>query len=81
MRIGFRCSGAGQCVYIKNKNGNYIYVCLYVDDMIIAAKTSKEIQDVKAALKNSFKMKELGEVKFILGMEIDHDRNSKTLMI
>lgn len=45
-------------------------MCLYVDDVIIAAKTSKEIEDVKAALKKSFKMKELGKAKFILGMEI-----------
>ena len=26
-------------------------------------------------------MKELGEVRFILGMEIDHEKNAKTLMI
>ncbi|GMF57866.1 unnamed protein product [Phytophthora fragariaefolia] len=33
------------------------------------------------ALKSAFKMKELGEVKFILGMEIDHARMAGTLMI
>lgn len=49
--------------------------------MIIAAKTSDEIRDVKDALKSAFKMKELGPVKFILGMEIDHDMAAGTLMI
>ena len=49
--------------------------------MIIAAKTNKEINEVKSALKSAFKMKELGEVKSILGMEIDHDRMTGTLMI
>ena len=48
--------------------------------MIVAAKTNKEISEVKSALK-SLKMKELGEVKFILGMEIDHDHMTGTLMI
>ncbi|POM81299.1 Hypothetical protein PHPALM_754 [Phytophthora palmivora] len=40
-----------------------------------------EISEVKDALNNAFKMKELGTTKFILGMEIDHDRNASTLMI
>ncbi|GMF48900.1 unnamed protein product [Phytophthora fragariaefolia] len=42
--------------------------------MIIVAQTNKEIDEVKMTLKSAFKMKELGEVKFILGIEIDHDR-------
>ena len=37
--------------------------------MIIADKASKEIKDVKDALKNVFTMKELRPAKFILGME------------
>ncbi|POM59841.1 polyprotein [Phytophthora palmivora] len=48
---------------------------------VCLSKTSEEIQGVKSALKHAFKMKELGEAKFILGMEIDHDYSSKTLMI
>uniref|UniRef100_A0AAV1UBQ4 Polyprotein n=1 Tax=Peronospora matthiolae TaxID=2874970 RepID=A0AAV1UBQ4_9STRA len=81
LHIGFRSSGADQCIYVKHQDDNYVYVCLYVDDMIIAAKTSKEIQEVKTALKSSFRMKELGKAKFILGVEIDHDHNCSKLMI
>ncbi|KAE8880335.1 Retrovirus-related Pol polyprotein from transposon TNT 1-94 [Phytophthora fragariae] len=81
MKIGFCSCGADQCVYVKGAKGTYVYVCLYVDDMIIAAKTTEEINEVKMALKSAFKMKELGETKFILGMEIDHDRMAGTLMI
>ncbi|CAI5711691.1 unnamed protein product [Peronospora farinosa] len=49
--------------------------------MIITAKISKKIQEVKTSLKHSFKMENLGEVKFIIGMEFEHDRNGITLMI
>ena len=80
-QIGFRSSGADQCVYVKSQDGNYVYVCLYVDDMIIAAKTIREIQKVRTSLKASFRIKEIGKAKFILGMEIDHDRNGSTLVI
>ena len=72
----FKSCGADQCVYVKRTRNGFVYVCLYVDEMIIAAKTSEEIREVKMALKNAFKMKELGEVRFILGMEIDHDKNA-----
>uniref|UniRef100_A0AAV1TS81 Polyprotein n=1 Tax=Peronospora matthiolae TaxID=2874970 RepID=A0AAV1TS81_9STRA len=78
---GFKSCGADQCVYVKRSKSNFIYVCLYADDMIIAAKTSDEIDDVKNALKSVFKMKELGPAKFILGMEIDHNMTAGTLMI
>ncbi|KAE9023991.1 hypothetical protein PR003_g14064 [Phytophthora rubi] len=39
MKIGFRSCGVDQCVYVKGAKDTYVYVCLYVDDMIIAAKT------------------------------------------
>ncbi|KAG2773013.1 Copia protein [Phytophthora cactorum] len=81
MRIGFRSCGADQIVYVKGKKDKYVYVCLYVDDMVIAAKNTTEINEVKTALKSAFKMKELGEAKFILGMEIDHNRTAGSLMI
>ncbi|GMF32518.1 unnamed protein product [Phytophthora fragariaefolia] len=78
---GFKSCGTDQCVYVKRSQNGFIYVCLYIDDMIIAAKASEEIRDVKDALKNAFKMKELGPAKLILGMEIDHDMTGGTLMI
>lgn len=78
--MGFWSNRADQCVYVKNKIDNYVFVCLNVDDMFIAAKTSKQIQDVRAVLKNSVKMKELGKAKFIFEMEIEHARNSSMLM-
>ncbi|KAG3022017.1 hypothetical protein PC121_g24868 [Phytophthora cactorum] len=64
---------ADQCVYVKGKKDKYVYVCLYVDDMIIAVKNTTEINEVKTALKSAFKMKELGEAKFIL----DSTRNTQ----
>ncbi|KAE9023480.1 hypothetical protein PR003_g13857 [Phytophthora rubi] len=75
---GFKSCGVDQCVYVKRSKNGFIYVCLYDDDMIIAAKTSEDIREVKDALKNAFKMKELGPAKFILGMEIDHDMTAGT---
>ena len=58
-----------------------MYVWFYVDDIIIAANTSIEIQEVKTEMQNLFKRKELGKVKFFLKMEMDHDLHCSKLMI
>jgi hypothetical protein len=65
-------------VYIKFVNGSPIYLLLYVDDMLIAAKSMKEITTLKAQLSSEFEMKDLGPAKKILGMEIKRDRKSST---
>ncbi|POM58966.1 LOW QUALITY PROTEIN: putative transposable element [Phytophthora palmivora] len=51
-----------------------------VHDMIIAAKTVEKSVRIRTPSKNAFKVKKLGTAKLILGMEIDHDRNARTLI-
>nr|GEX04662.1 zinc finger, CCHC-type [Tanacetum cinerariifolium] len=51
------------------------------DDMLIACKSKAEIESTKSLLKKEFDMKELGEAKKILGMEIVRDRIRKILMV
>ncbi|GJU02589.1 zinc finger, CCHC-type containing protein [Tanacetum coccineum] len=47
------------------------------DDMLISCKSKAEIGSTKTLLKKEFDMKELGEAKKILGMEIIRDRSRK----
>ncbi|GJY41439.1 retrotransposon protein, putative, ty1-copia subclass [Tanacetum coccineum] len=51
------------------------------DDMLIACKSKAEIGSTKSLLKKEFDMKELGEAKKILGMEIVRDRSRKILRV
>ena len=73
---GFKKFEYDRCVYIKIVDGSPIYLLLYVDDMLIAAKSRKEINTVKKLLSSEFDMKDLGVAKKILGMEITRDRKS-----
>ena len=67
----FKRSSFDSCVYFKRCNDeSLLYLLLYVDDMLIAAKSKEEIRIVKAQLNNEFEMKDLGTTKKILGMEI-----------
>ncbi|KAK3128943.1 hypothetical protein QOZ80_6BG0468570 [Eleusine coracana subsp. coracana] len=78
---GFKHSNYDSCVYLKTINGSAIYLLLYVDDMLIAAKDKSEIAKLKAQLSNEFEMKDLGATKKILGMEIIRERQSGKLYL
>ena len=63
----------------KLEDNSFIYLLLYVDDMLIASKSQEEIEKLKIQLRKEFEMKNLGEAKKILGTEIkeiDIKRNS-----
>ena len=62
-------------VYLRRLSyGSYIYLPLYVDDILVACKNKVEIEKSKTQLSSKFEMKDLGEVKKIPGMEIVGDR-------
>jgi hypothetical protein len=65
------------CVYFKKlNNGIFIILVLYVDDMLLERKIITKINRLKAQMPRTFDMKELGEEKQILGMEIFRDRRN-----
>ncbi|KAK3003348.1 hypothetical protein RJ639_019865 [Escallonia herrerae] len=71
---GYTKSAYDNCVYHqKLTNGSHIYL-LYVDDMLIAAKSMSDVNNLKEQLKREFEMKDLGAAKRILDMEIQRDR-------
>jgi Reverse transcriptase (RNA-dependent DNA polymerase) len=76
--LNFSHSNYDSCVYLKNlDSGDYIYLLLYVDDMLIAATNMEEIKKLKEQLGMTFEMKDLGATKKILGMEITRDRSNQ----
>ncbi|KAG8498395.1 hypothetical protein CXB51_006971 [Gossypium anomalum] len=58
----------------KLQEGIFIYLLLYVDDMLIASNSKVEIERLKTQLNLEFEMKDLGEAKKIIGMKICRDR-------
>ena len=51
------------------KYGKIIFV-LDVDDLIIAGDNDELIQKIKHNMSNEFEMKDLGELKYFLGIEV-----------
>ena len=82
IELGYNRSQYDCCVYHnKLEDGSMIYLILYVDDMLIAARNKADIQKLKSLLSAEFEMKDLGAAQKILGMEIFRDRSQKKLFL
>ena len=78
-KSGFHRSEKDQCCYLKKYTDSYVFLLLYVDDILIAGSSMREINHLKASLSSVFEMKDLGAAKQILGMRISRDRSAGTL--
>jgi hypothetical protein len=74
-------SRAYHCVYSKKVGNHFIYVVLYLDDMLLVGNNMDVIKEVKLRLSSKFDMKDLGSVNFIIGMEIKRDHANYKLWL
>jgi hypothetical protein len=72
--LGFLRSKVDHCIYSKEEGGRFIYVALYVDDMLLIGNNMDVIKEVKKQLSSKFGMKDLNATNFIMRMEIKRDR-------
>lgn len=72
--IGFKNSKFDSCLYIYKTEKDLIYLLVFVDDLLICSKDLKKIDLVKKNLMEKFPIKDLGEIKNYVGIDIDYDR-------
>jgi len=81
LSLGFVRSKANHYIYSKEEGVNFIYVSLYVDDILLIGNNMDTIKEVKKQLSSKFDMKDIGVAKFIMGMEIKRDRDTRKLWL
>ena len=82
IKNGFEKSEYDLCVYFKKtQDDEYIYLLLYVDDILLVSRKIEDINEVKKMLKTQFDMKDLGPAKRILGMDIERNRTGGVLKL
>ena len=68
---GFKKSTSDHCIFVqKFFDTNFIFLLLYVNDMLIVGQNLSRINSLKKELSKSFAMKDLGPARQILGMHI-----------
>ena len=71
--MGFRPSRADPDIWMRQKDGHYEYIAVYVDDLLIASKEPSVIIVALEAHPNLFKLKGTGPIKFHLGCDFFRD--------
>ena len=77
--FGFIENKFDQCVYMKVNGSKYIFVVLYIDDILLASSDVNLLNDTKRILFANFNMEDLREAYFVLGIEINRDRSRNLL--
>ena len=72
--INFEQSTADPCVYVKNTSSGLLVIAVYVDDLIIVAKTTEKMTNVKESLSKQFKMKDMGKLHHCLGITVEQNK-------
>lgn len=67
---GFTQSKADYSLFTRLHGASFIALLVYVDDIVIASNDSKAVAVLSAFLNTKFKLKDLGPLKFFLGLEI-----------
>ncbi|KAL1564578.1 Villin-4-like [Salvia divinorum] len=63
-------SNADHTLFIKKKGEKITCLIIYVDDMIITRDDLEEIDELTKNLATEFEMKDLGHLKYFLGVEV-----------
>ena len=81
VKLAFTRCKTDSCIFVRKLKIGFAYIALYVDDMLIGAPSLMVINDIILKLKKEFKMKTLGQARFVLGIEIKYNRNEKEMHI
>jgi hypothetical protein len=71
--LGFVPSKADTSLFYFNKHGVTVFVLIYVDDIIVASSTPRATSGLLHSLRQDFALKDLGELHYFLGIEVNKD--------
>ena len=66
---------------MKVSGSKYIFLVLYVDDVLLVGNDTDLLVEIKQLLFSHFDMKDLQEVSYVLGIQILRDRPSYILRL
>jgi hypothetical protein len=78
-KFGLKKNEEDNCIYAKFKNEKFIFLVLYVDDILLVNSDVHLLLETKDFLSSHFDMKDLGEAFYVLGIEIHQDRRKGVL--
>ena len=75
VQCGYSMAPGDSSLFVKAREGRITIVLVYVDDLIITSDDETDIRQTKINLSIRFQMKDLGELKLFLGLEVERTRD------
>ncbi|KAK3026172.1 hypothetical protein RJ639_040559 [Escallonia herrerae] len=69
-KLGFASSAYDNALFRRQSDSGLILILLYVDDIIITGDDLSGIRTLKISLSQQFEMKDLGDLRYFLGLEV-----------
>ncbi|KAL9995478.1 putative RNA-directed DNA polymerase [Helianthus debilis subsp. tardiflorus] len=69
-KYGYKQSNSDHTLFLKQRGKLITCLIIYVDDMIVTGNDEEEIKRLKVNLFSEFEMKDLGRLKYFLGIEV-----------
>jgi len=66
-------------LFISSSKRSFTTILVYVDDIILVGNDKEEIDWIKQTLNKTFKIKDLGDLSYFLGLEVA--RSKKGIMV
>ncbi|PKI44551.1 hypothetical protein CRG98_035051 [Punica granatum] len=73
--FGFEINAVDECMYHKFSSSKYIFLVMYVDDIMLACNDIGLLHETKRFLLEKFEKKDLRDAYFVLGIHIHRDRS------
>ena len=70
LQCGFTQSKSNYSQFTKQSKGSFIALLVYMDDILIASNDVQAVNSLKAFLDQQIKLKDLGNLKFFLRLEM-----------
>ena len=67
---GFTQSASNHSLFTKRNGESFLALLMYVDDIVIVDNDYRTIEKLKTFLDSQFKLKDLGQFKYFLGLEV-----------
>ncbi|KAL1224686.1 Retrovirus-related Pol polyprotein from transposon TNT 1-94 [Cardamine amara subsp. amara] len=78
-KFGFKENVLDPCIYLKITGSKFIFLVLYVDDILLDSNDLGLLHQTKTYLSKNFDMKDMGEASYVIGIEILCDRSRGVL--
>lgn len=68
-----------QSLFIKKTASSFTILLVYVDDIILVGNSLSEFTHIKSIMHSSFKINDLGKLKYFLDLEVTHSQHGISL--